>query len=764
VTGDTTTESRKDRAPDRDVGILFVHGIGAQKRGETLSAFGAPVYRWLEQRFLGVDRRWQAAAGLSRQEWRRRIEDWATDGFEPESGPESGADGQDAIARLAEEVGSETVVGRAHLADAVISDPEDPGAPAHAELRLRRQRTSGELETERWLLAESWWAETFTPPGFREMVRWGMSVLPWTIGSHFGARVRRVLARPPDTAGQRLAIRVLRRLGWAAGLVASFVGLFVALMLSPFLLVAFAGLLLVALVPIPVVRETLLKIQLKIASTLGDSFVLLTRPIEAASIVGQVRRDLSWLAGRCKRVIVVAHSQGGAVAHKALQKGAPGRLRLLFTFGSGLKKLEQLDYLLASGGSYRLSAALTLVALPLVGLTLAWLVWAMLGGLAKTDEPLVSVFWMIAWLGGSLIVLIAGLRDLVRGIAPDKLKRWTRRLEKTDIAWTDCFASADPVSNGVLLDEPAIEARSREVCNESSMLKDHTSYWTNRDEFVTALMDQVARARSRPGEFETDAATLDWLGARRRWRIGIRSALFWSFIVSVAVAIAQMPQAYRHLVTYWVAKLSSWALSLVGGEPRPPGEFAVAWPAIGWLALVSAPYLVTGLLWRRWNEEDMLALIRDGRKSGRYIPVLTGLWAQLVVIVGLARGEFPPYWLFTLLMLAVVVPAVALEPASPSGRRVVESDRKPGERRSHGESAWTYVRDGFSLLMSLVLVPYFVGLAGWNGLIRFAERFAGGSILGFRPESIDSFWAGAVLALVFVVATGVAAFLGRDAS
>jgi len=120
---------------------------------------------------------------------------------------------------------------------------------------------------------------------------------------------------------------------------------------TPLLLAALAVLIPTALLPIPQLRELLLTLQLKIASTLGDSYMLVSRPIEAASIVGQVRRDLEWLAKHCNVVAVVAHSQGGAVAHKALQRGAPSNLGLLFTFGSGLKKLEQLEHLISHGQS-----------------------------------------------------------------------------------------------------------------------------------------------------------------------------------------------------------------------------------------------------------------------------------------------------------------------------------------------------------------------------------------------------------------------------
>ena len=72
--------------PECEVGVLFIHGIGAQRRGQTLAEFGAPIYRWIEDRFERLDRRWREVIhGHPEQSlletWRSRTEEWATDGF-----------------------------------------------------------------------------------------------------------------------------------------------------------------------------------------------------------------------------------------------------------------------------------------------------------------------------------------------------------------------------------------------------------------------------------------------------------------------------------------------------------------------------------------------------------------------------------------------------------------------------------------------------------------------------------------------------------
>lgn len=56
-----------------------------------------------------------------------------------------------------------------------------------------------------------------------------------------------------------------------------------------------------------------------------------------------------------------------------------------------------------------------------------------------------------------------------------------------DVAWTDVYASLDPVPNG------AVSRRSMKVENERSTLRDHGSYWRNRDEFLPILFEKLAQ-------------------------------------------------------------------------------------------------------------------------------------------------------------------------------------------------------------------------------------------------------------------------------
>jgi hypothetical protein len=174
-------------AEEADIGVLFIHGIGSQKRSRTLSEFGEPIHAWLTDRFRGLDRQWREVIaadpqGSTLEPWRNEVEAWADNRFRRES--HQIKQEPNLLARITEKLGYDTVVGRVQW-DSPIDDPNDFKTPAHKTLLFQRRRIEGNVDTERWLLAESWWAETFQPPGFSEFWHWGLHIIPWAIPSHF---------------------------------------------------------------------------------------------------------------------------------------------------------------------------------------------------------------------------------------------------------------------------------------------------------------------------------------------------------------------------------------------------------------------------------------------------------------------------------------------------------------------------------------------------------------------------------------------------
>jgi len=165
------TASGERLTPLCAIGVLFVHGIGAQRRGETLASFARPIYRWLDESFMR----------LPQQQWLRErssLEALKTSYDALRSKAEAVGAASEATAWALEELrrllesaqasplttserrsgstghlGGETVAARVTLTDARLSVPEAPEAPAYATLVLQRLRLDGQLEEERWLLA-----------------------------------------------------------------------------------------------------------------------------------------------------------------------------------------------------------------------------------------------------------------------------------------------------------------------------------------------------------------------------------------------------------------------------------------------------------------------------------------------------------------------------------------------------------------------------------------------------------------------------------
>ena len=113
-------------ADEYDLGILFVHGIGAQQRGDTLLQFGEPLIQSVRQ--------------------------W----LDPKAVVLSGTD----IA------------------------PGSSEDPAHTCATV-----SAHDEHRRIFVAESWWAETFHPPHWWPMAAWLVYAVPFVVFRAFDHRV-----------------------------------------------------------------------------------------------------------------------------------------------------------------------------------------------------------------------------------------------------------------------------------------------------------------------------------------------------------------------------------------------------------------------------------------------------------------------------------------------------------------------------------------------------------------------------------------------
>jgi hypothetical protein len=141
------------------------------------------------------------------------------------------------------------------------------------------------------------------------------------------------VAEPPGSRFRAALLAVL--LAWPLALLAW-------VLLTLHIQLSLLTLSILALVPVPRVRRAVSEILLKAAGVLGDSHVLLSYEAQRSAIVSRLRDALGWLTDKADWVAIVAHSQGNAVLYDLLRDPPPRSPHLLFTFGAGVAKLEQL--------------------------------------------------------------------------------------------------------------------------------------------------------------------------------------------------------------------------------------------------------------------------------------------------------------------------------------------------------------------------------------------------------------------------------------
>lgn len=336
-----------------DLGVLFVHGIGQSAQGETLIRFGEPLREAIEE--LAVP----SASGAS-----------------------GGAQVSAQVSVSAAWAGDSRRDRPAHAELDIKDVAATPSRAIHSEVAAR---------TSRWLLAEAWWAAKFPTPSYADIVSWSFGVLPATLIAHFDRRFRRAVFALVRAVGSSTSRAVMAALGRVA---AECGGLLLAVAATPLVLLAICLLLLIGLLPFRATRAIAGSLQRKMAATVGDSYVFMHQQLTAATILTTVRERLEWLAARCRRVVVVAHSQGGAIAHRVLSGPVTAPCRTLITFGSGLAKLSDIQ----RGDSAR-------------GQGLLW--WGTLGGALAAVA--VVLFLARGW------HLRPGMMGLVAGLVPSLL-------------------------------------------------------------------------------------------------------------------------------------------------------------------------------------------------------------------------------------------------------------------------------------------------------------------------------------------------------
>jgi hypothetical protein len=433
-----------------EFGVLFVAGFGEQRPGTAIASFAGSLYRWLFR-------------------WNARPQGWQ---------------------------GSPPALSHTTLSRVVSADY----GPAHATLTVPLGLSTGEREA-RWLLAESSWADLFTPPQFLGVARWIWKVSTCLLVLQFVIPMRRHWhrARRPDKSRHR-------RLADRAVAVCYLPLMAVAAMASVLLSLLLLALAMVEKLPIPRIDEAVRWIAVKISAVLGDSYMLAHCPVQFSAMRTQVARDLRWLQDRCEKVAVVAHSQGAAIAHQVLKDGSDhlGNVRAFVTVGQGISKLHLLWRMDWDPHAYRaawwsrvlVTTGMVFAGLPAVGLLAAH--WST----ATIVKSLVTlpVAVLLPCVGFATIAI--GVRQAMHAVCGDIEQDMA--LPEAGFWWSDYYASADPVSNGPLTTGPdhipghgqprTLPGSCNQVYNSASILFDHNRYLRNQDQLLSRLINDLAAA------------------------------------------------------------------------------------------------------------------------------------------------------------------------------------------------------------------------------------------------------------------------------
>jgi hypothetical protein len=556
------------------VGVLYVHGMGEQNQGDSVTEMGDALTDWL--------RRWLAPVEKSVFKIRE--------------------------AKL--RTGGQVLGGQ----------PDHPiGGQAHASVTISDESKEPPTRQE-WRLAESWWATTFRQATFFELVTWAFSAGPWLIASQRAGLQNRFRTAATSNQG---AVRTA--LNSVAMLFLTLVAAVVASAVTP----VFLALLIFSLVPIPALTDFVRALAKNLTGSFGDLLILVRSPVRFAAMAEQVRGDIADMSALCDRVIVLAHSQGSAVSWHAIRRNAEqhpaerAQIDLFLSFGQAFRKLKSL-YLVQTGPGRRKVtffglATLTTVLLLVAGFNGAGILGVILSsrsGLgAIFSDPARNIWWVVGALLGVVIV-----QELLVRLANENDQNGEREVQAEIKAvqkampgfrWLDLWASADPAPNGPLLADLPEDVESYKIRNIGSTFLDHAIYWSNRTVFVSAVAFAAA-SLAPPSPIGTQERIPEALRDAARIR-GLRVTMLLASRVLFLLAFPVTLWAARNHLSGWGAALLRWVDSL----PLP--DWFTGWPAIVNGFVAAGVVAIIGLLlwWLTGKGWDIVIGADEGAFFGR---------------------------------------------------------------------------------------------------------------------------------------------------
>jgi len=326
-----------------------------------------------------------------------------------------------------------------------------------------------------------------------------------------------------------------------------------------------------------------------------------------------VKQDIDAVGRQCDDMFVVAHSQGSAVAWHAIRRVAsariaagtvaPSTLSRFVSFGQALRMLKALYLFSTEGEPWRTVATVLAGLITLLLLGVAWLlgsalVTALTGGMPDAASAITVTLLLIG-----AVVLLVPLAVIVRAnevAAQGKLGEEIGSVQDglgDGFEWVDLWASADPAPNGPVLDELPAGVTSYKIRNSASILFDHSTYWSNVTEFVSAIV-LLAAHRTGPSGISAPVWVPERLrdAARTRGRrvamlafarIVVFAGLFVGLIAfgdrlpDLGTAVTDWLQGIP-ILPDWFGGWSPFALATVGVLTATLAAL-LGWAVLGWL-------------------------------------------------------------------------------------------------------------------------------------------------------------------------------------
>lgn len=304
-----------------DLGIVFVHGMGSSKPGNTLVQFLNPTLDWIKRVTTG-DHHFYAnndidtnlVDGVNILERKRSSRPTLLNpSGEIVQAPPNGVD---------------IVSVRKAILESASMIPTG-FVPPYVEVQLSGSDiNSGVIDTRMIVAIEAWWDGEFEPPPFKDVAYWALGVAPCFILRHLAQLWEMDSTTDANTissyehnnsntsgvSGARKASRVTSR--WLKAVLPTFFGGLIALIIQWIIC------LLLVIGSIPFLEKYVKAIILKLTSSFGDVFVYVNDGIRSAAIRSTVERSIEWLLDRYEvhKLIVVGYSLGSVIAYDVLNR------------------------------------------------------------------------------------------------------------------------------------------------------------------------------------------------------------------------------------------------------------------------------------------------------------------------------------------------------------------------------------------------------------------------------------------------------------